>query len=193
MSARLLLATLTARVAWLGLGSGSGSGSGLGLGLGYLGRQQRASKRGTRTVSTLCLTADPGARAAMPQGSRLAGAPERREQPCATGPCGRADGTAAVQVQRADHADAYPCQHSSGPLSAVPGRVLLDSANRLSNSSRSVKQGRSWCRVLATRAVTCPTRSRLHTAGLPGKSARVGRVQPFAHAVPSRVHCVHTT
>jgi len=57
-------------------------------------------------------------------------------------------------------------------LSAVPGRLLLASAIRVSNSSRSLKHGRSWRRALATRAVTCSIRLRRHTAGLPANGAR---------------------
>lgn len=86
-----------------------------------------------------------------------------------------------------------PCQHSSEPLSAVPGRLLLDSANRVSNSSRSVKQGRSWCRVLATRAPTCAIRLRRHTAGLPVAFCFCVRIgSNHSHTLPFHVHPVHT-
>ena len=62
------------------------------------------------------------------------------------------------------------CQHSSEPLSSprVCGRLLLDSANRVSNSSRSAKEGRSWWRTPAIRAPSSSSCLRRHTAGLPG-------------------------
>ena len=126
----------------------------------------------------------------MPQGVVCA-APPTSERPCATGSCNR-----RLCSSVPCHAGAHvrcPCQHSSGPLSAVPGRWLLDSAKRVSNPSRSAKQGRSWCRVLATRAPTWSIRLRRHTAGLPVAFCFCVRVgSNHSHTLPFHVHPVHT-